>query len=647
MPDYIYLLENRLSAAQQSALKLVRETARDAQMTVFLTGGAVRDLTSGSPVRDLDFSVQGNALKLLKQLEKSGAKSWGSDDRSRTLFLRFPGGVRAEVSSTRREEFPRPGKPVYHWASILEDLRRRDFTANAMALSLNEGSYGLLMDPLNGVADIESRHLRLVSNYGFLDEPARLIRASRFAARLGWELEEKTKTRFENAKAEEVINSLSEWQRAYELEEIGHEEDALRILRVMESEGWMKHLFPAWTSAKADVAGLEQMREVQTLLQMQGVNPDISAASMQLLTAKMAPKDIAAMKHSFVRQGFVVEWNTLDAQAKEFAKVLTSKQVATPSAVWQLLTSYNPDAVLWLKLTGKGAAIQEKYNNFFTVWPEARQKIPYTLMQEMRITPEIEGYQDLLQKIFFELIDGKLQTDEQMRAFLEPFSPPAPPPPVTVRRTRAAKKVAEPKVKPEADEEELLPEGIVPGDDDLLDAEEEEEENDEDLPIAKPTIKGKITATAAKAEAKAVKVEEKKPAKAEEKKKPAKVEEHKHPAKAAVAEKHEAHKRPDGHPKPAKAVPAPKAPAKKAEPAHHAHSAKKAAPVKAPHSKAHAKPAPKKVVAKKAVPKHVAKKAAKPVHKVVAKKTAAKPKPVAKKPAPKAPAKTAAKKKKR
>ena len=72
MADYAYLLENRLSLNQRSALEKVRRIAREHGMTVFLTGGAVRDLATGFPVRDLDFSVQGNALKLKKPLEKSG-----------------------------------------------------------------------------------------------------------------------------------------------------------------------------------------------------------------------------------------------------------------------------------------------------------------------------------------------------------------------------------------------------------------------------------------------------------------------------------------------------------------------------------------------------------------------------------------------
>ena len=71
MADYIYLLENRLSAAQQAALLAVRQLVRAKGLTVFLVGGAVRDMTSGSPVRDLDVAVQGNALKLKKDIEKA------------------------------------------------------------------------------------------------------------------------------------------------------------------------------------------------------------------------------------------------------------------------------------------------------------------------------------------------------------------------------------------------------------------------------------------------------------------------------------------------------------------------------------------------------------------------------------------------
>jgi tRNA nucleotidyltransferase/poly(A) polymerase len=453
MPDYIYLLENRLSADQQSALRHLREVAREAGTILFLTGDAVRDLTSGHTVRDLEVAMHGNALKLKKAIEKRGGKVWGEDEASRALYLCFPGTVRVDLVSTHRVEYPKPGKPVYHPASIQEELRRRDFTVNAMAISLNEGSLGLLMDPMNGAADIESRTLRLVSNYGFLEEPSLLIRATRYLTRLGWEMDPKTHTRYMNAKEEGVIEHLSTEARRQELEQIGHEEDGLKVLRAYEAEGWMKELFPAWTSAKADEVGLAALHDLAVELLLQGVHPDMSAAQMRLLTAKLPGKDLAALKKLMLRPGFVEEWSSLDALAAGFAKVLLSKQNSIPSAGFKLFTSYDPEAILWLGFTSKDSAIKERFNLFLKVWPEVRQRIPHALMQEMRITPELPAYQEIIQKVFLELLDGKLATPEEARAFLEPYSPPAPPPQVTVKRPRA-KRGAEAKLKGDSFDDE-------------------------------------------------------------------------------------------------------------------------------------------------------------------------------------------------
>ena len=440
MADYIYLLESRLSKNQQNALEAMREIAREKGLTVFLVGGAVRDLTSGSPVRDLDVVVQGNALKLKKDIEKAGGKIVGENEAGQALFVQFPRGVKLEVGSTLSVSYPKPGKPVVKPATILDDLRRRDFTANAMALSLNDGSYGLLMDPLNGVADIENRELRLVSNYGFIEDPIRMVRATRLMARLGWQMDEKTAARYETGKEEGYISAASKSQLGYEAEEIVHEEDPLRVLTRLEAEGWLKFLAPYWGPAKVNVAELERLRETQMQLQMQGVHPNTAAANFPLLTAKLSASELADLKASFPRQGFVKEIEALEGETKELAALLTAKTAAMPSQAWKLLHSAKPEAVLMVAHGSKSAAIQAKFKSFYTEWPQAKQKVPYALMQEMRIQPELPGYAEFVDSLVFELMDGKLGTTEEMKAFLEPFSPPAPPPPVHLRRARAAKK---------------------------------------------------------------------------------------------------------------------------------------------------------------------------------------------------------------
>jgi tRNA nucleotidyltransferase (CCA-adding enzyme) len=664
MPDYIYLLEHRLSADQQNAVRQLRDAAREAGMLLFLTGDAVRDLTSGHAVRDIEVAVQGNALKLKKILEKQGAKVWGEDEFSKSLYLCFPGTVRVDVVSTHRREYPKPGKPIIHPASIQEDLRRRDFTVNAMALSLNEGSFGLLMDPLNGAADIESRTLRLVSNYGFLEEPALMIRATRYIARLGWELDPRTQQRCENAKAESVIESLSAHARSQELEQIGHEDDGLKVLQAMEAEGWMKVLFPAWTVAKADEEKLKALHALAVDLLVHGVHPDMSAAQMQLLTAKMAPKDLSALKKLMLRPGFVEEWNSLDSLASGFAKVLLSKANQTPSVSYKLFTTYDPEAVLWLGFTSKDHAVKDRYELFLKTWPEARQRIPHAQMQEMRITPELATYKDIVHQVFLQLIDGGLNTPEEIKAFLEPHSPPAPPPQVTIKRTRA-KRGAEAKVKERSfDDEDEAEEAIgeedlddIGGDDEEIDLgiaipkvdldvdlgdEADEDETDKDEPIPAPAKRGGKQPAAKPGKAAVVAKPSKTTTPTAPKTlppPPAK------PGKAQAEVKPHAALKPEAKPA-AKAIAAPPVTAKKAVPSPAAKPAKPVPAVK-PAAKAPVKPAPAKPAAKaqvkahakpapKAHPHPLVKKKPAPPAKAAKSHPAAKPsKPPAKKPAAK------------
>ena len=655
MPDYIYLLENRLSADQQAALRALREVARDAGIILFLTGDAVRDLTSGHAVRDLEVAVHGNALKLKKTIEKHGGKIWGEDEASKSLYLCFPGTVRVDLISTHSTEYPKPGKPVYRAASIQEDLRRRDFTVNAMAISLNEGSFGLLMDPLNGVADIESRTLRLVSNYGFLEEPALLIRAVRYRARLGWDLDPRTQTRYENAKEENVIEHLSTHARSQELEQIGHEDDGLKVLHALEAEGWMNVLFPAWTPAKADVEKLKALHDLAVELLMQGVHPDMSAAQMQLLTAKLPAKELAALKKQLLRPGFVEEWNSLDSLAAGFSKVLLAKN-QSPSAIYKLFTTYDPEAVLWLGFTSNAAAVKERYEQFLKVWPEARQRIPHAQMLEMRITPDLPRYAEVIHLIFLELIDGKLTTPEEIKAFLEPYSPPAPPPQITIKRTRARRSAEKVKERSFEDEEE---EAEASGDDEDLDdiggddeeidlgiGKEDLDAGDEEEPEGEGEFEdedeeGKAPARAGK-KGKPVKAAKAAPAGA----KGASGAAAKAPAQPVAAKSAKEAKPPaakgKSEPKSNGKPVAPSKPAavsaKPVAKAKHEPLAKKSAPAKS--AKAH--PAPKSV-AKKDAPKHPAKSNGKPAAKSVAKHAAPKKKPAppaksakAKKPAPKA-----------
>lgn len=444
MADYIYTMELRLTPNQQKGVVRVQDIARNAGMNVYLTGGAVRDIISGFPIRDLDFAVQGNPLKLQKEFERSGAVIGGADDDLKILYLTLPGGVRAEISSARTERYEKTGKPpIIGPATIIEDLRRRDFTVNAMALSLNPGSRGLLLDPFNGAADIEAKLVRVLHNYAFVEDPSRLIRASRFSARFHWPLEERTQARYDSAKENNYIEYVTNRAIGYEIEQLAYEDDPLNVVRVLEKEGWLKVLSAHWTTAKVDVNGLSELVHTRQQMNELGYTPDPAAAVLQFLTAKLSDKEISDIRKLIPRKDLVEAWRDIGDHAKDLAKRLSGKEAATPSRTWKLLSNARQEMVLYLAVTARQQAVEQKIKNFFTKWREVQQKIPLPEMTELLITPQLSEYPKIAEEVFMLLLDGKLRTRTERMNFLKPLAPPPPPPPPPPRRGRAAKAAAQ------------------------------------------------------------------------------------------------------------------------------------------------------------------------------------------------------------
>ena len=145
----------------------------------------------------------------------------------------FPAAVtRRAVDGARGEVFAKSGaKPQITPATIHEDLRSRDFTVNAIALSLNKASLGLLIDPTNGVGDIERKELRAIHNYSFYDDPSRMLRLIRFKVRLGYAIDERTRLQYENAREAEMLTRITPEALGAELRHMASEPLADDLMR--------------------------------------------------------------------------------------------------------------------------------------------------------------------------------------------------------------------------------------------------------------------------------------------------------------------------------------------------------------------------------------------------------------------------------
>ena len=203
-------LEGRLSDEEQAWLGRLGEVAEAAGAKAYLVGGPVRDLILGRPSPDTDLAVEGSVEAVVAGL----VQEFGGRIKKTTDFLtatvRLGDEREIDVAHTRTETYPEPGAlPVVLPAPLEDDLRRRDFTVNAMALALAPGKFGELIDPHAGYADLEAGLLRVLHERSFEDDPTRMLRAVRFRQRLGFGLDPHTRELLLRAADEGALSTVS------------------------------------------------------------------------------------------------------------------------------------------------------------------------------------------------------------------------------------------------------------------------------------------------------------------------------------------------------------------------------------------------------------------------------------------------------
>lgn len=220
----------RLPPALADALRDLGARAARRGQRAAVVGGCVRDALLGRPTRDLDVMAEGDGAALAADC----AAAWGARietfGRFGTARLVLSGGFRLDVATARSETYPEPGAlPVVRPASLEEDLARRDFTVNAMAVLAGTDGLGETLDPYGGEKDLKAKALRILHPKSFVDDPTRLLRAARYAARLGLSPEPATLKAMRAAKG---LGSVSRERIRQELWRILEEADPVPALKL-------------------------------------------------------------------------------------------------------------------------------------------------------------------------------------------------------------------------------------------------------------------------------------------------------------------------------------------------------------------------------------------------------------------------------
>ncbi|MEO8028640.1 MAG: hypothetical protein ABI823_19315 [Bryobacteraceae bacterium] len=369
MSDYMFMLDSHLTADQSRVAAEVQAKAAEMGLNLFLSGGAMRDMLGGFQIRDLDFTVEGGSLKLAKALAKSGAEIVSTDEHRKSAQMVFPGDIPVEIAMARVERYSKPGaRPQISPATMHEDLRGRDFTINAMALSMHKASRGLLLDPTNGQADLERKELRTVHNYAFYDDPLRLLRLLRFKVRLGFAIEERTQMQYANAREAEMEGKITTESLNLELRHIADEPDPGELLRVLEEEK-LVHLFsPALAGAKLNLPTFQKLHKIRQTVPF---GADFRANNLGLflnvLLEKLNAKERSALiKNLDLKKADVSLWQKLDANAKKLEKELKSPKLARASAIYRFMKAQPGELLLYLALRSQQRLVTDRIKAYFT-----------------------------------------------------------------------------------------------------------------------------------------------------------------------------------------------------------------------------------------------------------------------------------------
>ena len=215
-----------LSPGLHQALTRLASLARQSDSSLYLVGGSVRDLFLGRRPLDLDLMTSGDVIILAQEYIHRHGGRLTAHQRFRTASIDLPGGERVDLASPRRETYPGSGRlPEVDPAGINEDLQRRDFSVNAMALPWRRGGPGPLMDPFDGHGDLRRRWIRILHPASFRDDPTRCFRATRLAGRLGFRQERRTAAALRRAVDDGLVTDLSASRKGRELRLLALEQE--------------------------------------------------------------------------------------------------------------------------------------------------------------------------------------------------------------------------------------------------------------------------------------------------------------------------------------------------------------------------------------------------------------------------------------
>ena len=408
----------------EEILKLLKKTgeiAAEQNLNLFAAGGFVRDLLLGIKNLDLDLVVEGDSISFSKRLAETFNAHLKIHEPFKTAVLILPDRLRIDLAAARAESYARPAAlPEVVGTTLKQDLTRRDFTINAMAVKLNPNDFGKLIDFFGGQRDLQHGMIRVLHNSSFSDDPTRIFRAVRYEQRYGFRMDPHTEKLLKEGVQSKVILKLSSDRIRNEMILLLSEKNPAPAIQRMGKLKILQLLHPSLKLSGTTLQLLEQIPETFTHYteKLQGEKFDPWIVYALALFSELTSSEIEELliKYRFTlkasqKVGFMkTNWHLLIHE-------LSHSDPMEPSEISKKMQGISLEGILFFMAYSKNPFLKERLEQYLLKYKNAKLLISGEDLKKIGLKPG-PVYREWFEKVKKEQLDGNLQTREQALEFL-------------------------------------------------------------------------------------------------------------------------------------------------------------------------------------------------------------------------------------
>lgn len=413
-------MENALPEKIMDLLRFVGDMAQERHYTAFVVGGFVRDLIMGVKNFDIDIVVEGNAIEFSKAFADKVEGSLVVHRKFGTATVVMPWGLtknkrfKVDIATARKEKYERPAAlPDVEFSPLRDDLYRRDFTINAMAIALNRNNFGQLIDFFNGQRHLQEKVISVLHDGSFIDDPTRIFRAVRFEQRFGFRIDRYTERLIRTAIKKDMFGKTGNMRIRDELILMLKEEDPILAIKRMHQLDELRFIHPKIKLQKNLTLFFKSINEAcqwykQSPLKRRAI--DSWLMYLMALFENLNKRTVKALCSKFAfRRGDRLRIISYKEGCGKILKFLSQKKDLAPSQIYKRLHPFSYEAILLIFAKTKHNKVKEAIVNFLLKYNNIKIKTTGDDLERLGFRPG-PHLGKALDKILYAKIDGKIRT---------------------------------------------------------------------------------------------------------------------------------------------------------------------------------------------------------------------------------------------